>query len=147
MAYQSRLSAVLLLRTLHEEEAFREWVVAKDCLAKESERLCHLNERLQTTLNNLAEKQNHLVSSDEMTLYFRFIGNLREGITHQKKIVDHQEVVCEGKRGLLEIAVKEKKIVKRIEEKRKSSYLTARLKKEQAELDEMSGQLKLRRSE
>ena len=145
MAYQSRLSSVLLLRTLHEEEAFREWEIARDCLVKEEERLRRLNQRLLTTLTDLAERQKRLFSADEMTLYFQFIGNLQEGITGQKKVVLHQQGVCEEKRSLLEHAVKEKKIVERIEEKRKSSYFTALFKKEQAALDEISGQQKWRR--
>jgi flagellar export protein FliJ len=145
MPYRSQLSAVLLLRTLHEEEAFREWGLAKDSLASEKQRLCRLHERLQSTLDDLAEKQEHLVSADEITIYFRFIDNLREGITGQQKIVDHQEAICEGKRGLLEMAVKEKKSVEQIEEKRRSGYFMARFKKEQTELDELGGQLKLRR--
>ena len=140
MAYRSTLSAVLLLRTLHEEDAFREWAIAKDSLIHEEERLHQMNERLRETLEDLAERQRAFISSDDMTLYFRFIGNLREAIAYQKKIVAHQEAVCEEKRGLLEIAVKERKIVERIEEKRRSSYFTALLKKEQAQLDEISGQ-------
>ena len=133
-----------MLRTLHEEEAFREWEMAKDILATEKKRLFQLDDMLQLTLDDLAEKQGHLISADEMTLYFRFIGNLREGIIRQRKIVDHQDALCEEKRGLLEMAVKEKKVVEQVEAKRKSGYLMAHFKKEQGELDEISGQLKWR---
>jgi flagellar export protein FliJ len=144
MAYQSRLSAVILMRTLQEEEAHREWAGAKGLLAQEQERLNQLGKKLQITLTALTDLQKGFVAADEVTLYFDFIENLREGIKHQKKIVAHQEAVCEEKRVLLDMAVKERKVVETVEERRKRAYFNQIFKKEQTVLDEISGQLKLR---
>ena len=145
MPYQSRLGAVLLMRTLKEEEAHREWARARKILDAQQACLNAFNTTLQTTLTGLAGLQNGgFVVAQDLTLYFRFIENVREGIKQQEQVVMREEAVCEGKRALLEEAVKARKVIETIEEKRKGAYWDALYKKEQAVLDEISGQLPVR---
>ncbi len=144
MPYQSRFSAVLLQRQYKEEDAYRTFVDAKHLLETEQEHLRLLDKKIQATLDHLTERQERLVSAEELSLYFRFIARLRERVADQTKTVFHQEEVCEEKRVILDRAVKERKAVETIEEKRKKEYLKVLFKKEQAVLDEIGGQLQLR---
>lgn len=138
MPYTSRLNGVLLVRKLREEESYGEWRVAKDRLVVEQDYLHGLNMKFQTTLEDMAERQ-HQMAAEEVTLYFRFIQNLRGEITRQEAVVLRQEGVCEDQRILLERAVKERKGVERVEEKRKGAYQDKRFKEEQVVLDEIGG--------
>ncbi|MEK7702619.1 MAG: flagellar export protein FliJ [Nitrospirota bacterium] len=144
MAYQSRLGAVLFQRKNNEDLAVQEFARQKNLLMIEWERLQSLKEKLQLTLEELAVKQSQGGSAEEFTLYFRFIGEMQEKVETARKFVSQQEVVCESRRVLLETAVKERKAVEAIEEKRKEAYFEERMKKEQEALDEIGGQLKLR---
>jgi len=144
MPYQSRLSAVLFQRKRHEEEASRVFLTARNLFIAEQEQLRLLDNKLQSTLNDLTEKQAGGSTPAEMTLYFLFIEMFRGRIAAQAKAVVNQEQVCEAKRALLEIAVKERKAVETIEEKREKEYSQGVMKKEQAILDEIGGQLRLR---
>ncbi len=144
MPYQSKLAAVLFQRKRNEEDSSRAFLTAKNVLASEQEILRLLDNKLQTTLDDLAEKQSAGSTSAEMALYFRFIAMFRDRVAAQTKAVVNQEKVCEAKRALLEISVKERKAVEIIEEKRQKEYLKGVMKKEQAVLDEIGGQLMLR---
>jgi flagellar export protein FliJ len=144
MPYQSKLAAVLFQRKRNEEEASRVFLTSKNILISEQEQLHLLDNKLQATLDDLTEKQAGGSTSYEMALYFRFIEMFRGRVEAQRKAVFNQEHVCEAKRALLEISVKERKAVEIIEEKRKNEYLKAAAKKEQAVLDEIGGQLRLR---
>ncbi len=145
MPYQSKLAAVLFQRKRNEEEASRVFLTSKNILISEQGKLHLLDHKLQATLDDLTEKQAGGSTSAEMALYFRFIEMLRGRIEEQSKAVLNQEQVCEAKRALLEMGVKERKVVEIIEEKRKKEYLKVAAKKEQAVLDEIGGQLRLRR--
>ncbi len=144
MPYKSKLSAVLFQRKQNEEEASRAFLTAKNVLVSAQAQLQLLNNKLQETLDDLTIKQTEGVTSEELVLYFRFIEMFQGRTTQQAKAVIHQETVCETKRGLLETAVKERKAVEIIEEKRKKEYIKEVTKKEQAVLDEIGGQLRLR---
>ncbi len=145
MPYQSRLSAVLLQRHYKEEEATRVFVEAKELLVIEHERLRAMDKTLQSAVDHLVERQKTAVSSEELLLYFRFLGRVREQVAHQEKAVLRQEEVCEVKRAILETAVKEKKAVKIIEEKRERAYFKGLSIKEQAVFDEIGGQRSFRK--
>jgi flagellar export protein FliJ len=144
MPYQSKLSAVLFQRKRNEDEASRAFLMAKNILFSEQEQLRLLNHKLQTTFDDLTEKQSRGSTPDEMVLYFRFMEMFRGKIEAQTQTVFNQEQVCETRRALLEVAVKERKAVEIIDEKRKKEYIKEVEKKEQAVLDEIGGQLRLR---
>jgi flagellar export protein FliJ len=113
-------------------------------LATEEAHLHLLDEKLRSTLDYLGERQTKGGSSEEITLYFRFITNLKERVEAARKIVLNQEALCEEKRARLEIAVKERKAVETVEGKREAVYFKEVGKKEQAVLDEIGGQIKSR---
>jgi flagellar export protein FliJ len=144
MAYQSRLLGVLFQRGYQEEEAMRIFEEARVQLGLEQDRLMGLNQTRQARLSDLTEKQRQSANAEELSLYFRFIERLRGSIIKQTETVRSAEAVCEEKRALLERAIREKKVVERIDEKRKKEYWKIVSKKEQAVLDEVGGQLVLR---
>jgi len=145
MPYQSKLAVVLFQRKRNEEDASRAFLNAKHHLVSEQEQLCLLDNKLQTTLDDLTLKQSGGAASEEITLYFRFIEMFQGKVAAQATVVNQQEAVCEQKRAQLEMAVKERKAVETIEEKREKAYFKEIMKKEQTLLDEIGGQLRLRR--
>jgi flagellar export protein FliJ len=144
MPYQSRLGSVLFQRKLNEDTASREFITQKNLLDVEQERLRSLEQKIGSTLDDLAARQESGGTSEEITLYFRFITMMKEKVEAERKTVLHQEKICEAKRFLLETAVRERKAVETIEKKRKEAYFKEIEKKEQAALDEIGGQLKYR---
>ncbi|MBI3358688.1 MAG: flagellar export protein FliJ [Nitrospirae bacterium] len=144
MPYRSRLVAVLFQRKRREDDLSRAFLTAKNHLVAEQERLRLLEIKLQTTLDDLTAKQEGGSTSEEIALYLRFIGMLQGAVDKQMRVVLHQEGVCELNRAQLATAVKERKAVETIDGKREKDYLKAVTKKEQAVLDEIGGQLKMR---
>ncbi len=144
MPYKSKLAAVLFQRKRREDEAERVFLTAKNQLVSEEEHLSLLNVKLQATLDDLTTKQAEGATAEEISRYLRFIEMFQETVNKQAKALLRQEEVCEASRAQLVIAVKERKAVETIEEKREKTYSKEVTKKEQAILDEIGGQLRLR---
>lgn len=142
--YQSKLKGILLHLKFQEEIAQAELAETNRKLAEEEDQLGAGRERMAQTNRNLLERKAGGILPYELELYQRFIQTQRDKLEEQEKVVQMLLEAYEAKREKLAQAVKEKKVVQKIENNRFQTYITRIEKKDQQATDEIAGQLKVK---
>lgn len=106
------------------------------------DQLHRLHSELESALKDLAEQQVKGIAPGELDLYYRLIKHQYDRLEERRKALRHLADRCEKKREDLLEATREKKVVEKIEEKRKGLYLKELEKKERNLLDELAGRPK-----
>lgn len=101
---------------------------------------------LQKYLNTLGKYQNELFEVEKsgpdiryINLFYRFFQSLSYQISYQQRMVELAKEEMEKRRSILVEAVKERKILEQLKQKRFDQYLFEVGKEEQFNIDEISG--------
>lgn len=140
--YQSKLDAVLKLRKRREEEVQQEFIEMKHDRDTAEDQLHRLHREFETALKDLAEQQAKGIAPCELDLYYHLIKQQYDRLEERRKALQRLADQCERKRQDLLEATREKKVVEKIEEKRKKIYLKDLEIKERNLLDELAGRTK-----
>jgi flagellar export protein FliJ len=133
------LEAVSRLREYKKEAAKQDFVRLSGLLSEQEEEYRALCDSLKTTADSLAEKQEHGVALHQLDLYYGYFRKHCSEAAERKQAVLLLAETCEIQRSLLVEAVKEKKVVDTIDERRRGLYRKEVQKKEQQRLDEVAG--------
>jgi flagellar export protein FliJ len=133
------LEAVSRLREYKKETAHHDFVRLSGLLAEQEDEYRSLCDSLKITADSLAEKQGNGLALHQLDLYYGYFRKHCSEAAERKQAVLLLAETCEMQRHLLVEAVKEKKVVERIEERRRMLYLKEVQKKEQQRLDEVAG--------
>ena len=137
--YRSKLEAVVKQRQLREEEIQKEFSDMKNHLQSEGDRLGKLRQEMEETIEKLGEKQAQEMGMNEIDIYYRFMNRQNEKLHDQQKVVQDLTDACELKREELSSAMREKKVVEKIEADRQENFDKELKRKEQHVLDEIAG--------
>jgi flagellar export protein FliJ len=137
--YQSKLKGILLHLRFQEEMAETELAEKIRQLALEENKLGGSRELMAQTNRNLIEKEAEGILSYELELYRRFIQSQKVMIKEQERVVQTLLEDYELCREKLAMAVKEKKVVEKIEKNRFQTYISKIEKKDQQAMDEIAG--------
>ena len=143
--YQSKLKGILLHLKFRVEMAEMDLAEKIRTLAEEENQLSAIRALTSQTYENFLKKKSEGILPHEMELYQRFIDSQREKTEKQEKAVQtllEEYEVCRDK---LALALKEKKVVEKIEIDRYQSHLNKFEKKDQQAMDEIAMHLKGRR--
>ncbi len=140
--YRSNLKGVLSHLKFQEEFAQNRLAETNRKLMIEEENLSAGRELMAETNRNLLEKEANGIFPYELELYQRFIQNQREKLKAQEILVQTLLEEYESNRKKLAEAVKEKKVVQKIETKRVQTYFNKIEKRDQQEMDEIAGHLR-----
>ncbi|MBI3594068.1 MAG: flagellar export protein FliJ [Nitrospirae bacterium] len=140
--YQSKLNGILLHLKFQEELAETALAEKNRQLAVEEEKLSVLRDLMDQTNRNLLAKKGEGILPFELELYQRFIQQQKDKVEQQELAVQKLLEEYELFREKLALAVKEKKVVQKLEKNRLQTYLTRIEKKDQQTMDEIAGQTK-----
>jgi flagellar export protein FliJ len=140
--YQSKLNGILLHLKFQEELAETALVEKNRQLAVEEEKLSALRELMNQTNQNLLAKKEEGILPYELELYHRFIEQQKKRVEQQESTVQSLLEEYELFREKLALAIKEKKVVQKLESNRQHTYLSKVEKKDQQATDEIAGQSK-----
>jgi flagellar export protein FliJ len=143
--YQSKLKGILLHLKFKVELAEMALAEKNRTLAEEENQLSAIRELMNQTYQNFMEKKAEGILPHEFELYQRFIVSQREKTEKQEKAVQTLLEAYEICREKLALALKEKKVVEKIEIDRYQTYLNKFEKKDQQAMDEIAVHLKGRR--
>jgi flagellar FliJ protein len=140
--YPSKLDAVLRQRKRRQEEVQEEFIGLKHDLDTAEDQLRLLHREFEAAMKELSEQQAKGIAPGELDLYYRLIKQQYDRMEERRKTIEHLADECERKRQDLLEATREKKVVEKIEEKRKEIFLKDLEKKERNLLDEVAGRPK-----
>jgi flagellar export protein FliJ len=140
--YQSKLNGILLHLKFQQEMAETALAERNRQLAVEEEKLSALRELMGQTNQNLLAKQEEGILPYELELYHRFIEQQKKSLEQQETAVQTLLEEYELFREKLALAIKEKKVVQKLDSNRQHTYLTKLEKKDQQITDEIAGQSK-----
>jgi len=136
--FQFRLQRVLEIKETIEEAKRRDFSSAFNQYQK---KLYELNEMIQTLRkyqNELYEIERNGVDLHRFLYYFRFFTSFKSQILYQERMVKIANTEMEKRRTILIEAVKERKIIERLKEKKFQQYHYEAGKEEQFHLDDIS---------
>jgi len=139
--YESRLNAVLNERQIRQEQVERELAVERQGLSREEETLQKMIEASDTALKGLRERQQGPGLPGEIEIYYQFVSHQANRIKKQEEVVLAQRQIFEAKRQELEAVIRDKKMIEKIEEKRREVFLATLKKKESDFLDEVGSRM------
>lgn len=134
-----KLETLLEIRKKHEEKANIKLSQAHAALRTAKEFLQQLQTQQQESFIEFRQKQaNKEVSVTDCQVWYNFLSFLKKEIEKQEDVVEKakQEVLIALKE--VEIAMKDRKTVERLKEKRLEQYRIELLKEEQKILDEIA---------
>ena len=142
--YVSRLKQVLSYLKIQEELAEAELAERNLALAVAEEKLSEAKQILELTLNNLKMKETEGILPHELEQYLEFIRlqseRLKEEEGRIRKLTDEYEISRER----LAMAVKERKVIQKIESGRYEAFLVRSEKREQEAVDEVAARSRRR---
>jgi flagellar FliJ protein len=136
--YQFNLEPLLNHRRYQEEVLQKELAVLKIRLVAEKEKLGILRQKKRKYLLQLQKKQSEGCPASEIKLYVDFVDQLAKETEAQKQNVLKAERHFNLKRQDLIAAMKKRKILDRLNEKRLQAYEQEQLKKERNFMDEVA---------
>jgi flagellar FliJ protein len=98
--------------------------------------------QLNALSKDFSQRQNELMSIEELRRYTNFFARKREDIKKQKDHVEQLDIVMNDRRDDLLVATKEKKVLESLKEKKAREHRQDMAQKERAFLDEISIQKK-----
>ncbi|MDL1962731.1 MAG: flagellar export protein FliJ [Deltaproteobacteria bacterium] len=134
--YQFTLQALLNHRKSIEETLQKELSVVKRLLADEKKKLTDYERARNKFLVELQQKQRESITVSENLLYCNFFVRLDSKLDRQRDIVPDIEKNFDRKRDDLIKAMKERKILEKLKEKRLKAYDNKLMKNEQDFLNE-----------
>lgn len=134
--YQFTLQALLNHRKSIEETLQKELSVVKRLLADEKKKLTDYERARNKFLVELQQKQRKSITVSENLLYCNFFVRLDSELDGQRNIVPDIEKNFDRKRDALIKAMKERKILEKLKEKRLKAYNNKLMKNERDFLNE-----------
>lgn len=135
--FQFRLETVLKVRKRQEDQAQLKLIQAQDALRREQELLASIEAE---TIRNRLEWQRALSNNKTIADFIMYSTYLEQLVRQQKQ---QEQVIVEAEKQQLEAlfafqeALKKRKIVERLKEKKRQQYIHESLMQEQKILDEM----------
>ena len=142
--FKFRLEGVLNYRRQIEENLERELADINKLLDIEKKRLISYKEERDRYQEEFRRRQVEGIGVDEIKLYFDFLDGLDKMIQDQDKIVSAVCKRADLKREELITAMKNRKILETIRERKCGEYQKKEIKSEQGLLDEIANSLRAR---
>ena len=142
--FKFRLEGVLNYRRQIEENLERELADINKLLDIENKRLISYKEERDRYQEEFRRRQVEGIGVDEIKLYFDFLDGLDKMIQDQDKIVSAVCKRADLKREELITAMKNRKILETIRERKCGEYQKKEIKSEQGLLDEIANSLRAR---
>lgn len=137
--FKFRLASVLKLREYHEKHC-------KEYLAKCLHELQDAEQKRRGILETIRQKEMELQTVQSGKINIPCLARLQEYLQYQKELLLVQNALVEKKRAdllkarqKLILAMKEKNILEKLQEKQYDSYLGSEKKREQDLLDDLAG--------
>lgn len=136
--YIFNLEPVLNQRKSVEEKLQKELAVLRKMLADENEKLALYKEKEGEVLKELQQERKECAAIFNILLHTRFLERLSSDIEKQKEsILDLEEGFDEKREELVE-AMKKRKVMEKLKEKKFNLYQKEVIKKEQAFMNEVA---------
>jgi flagellar FliJ protein len=136
--YRFPLEPVLHHRSFIEENLQKELAVLKKMLAHEERKLNSYRKAKYEFLCELQKKEEEGITVSEIVLYSSFIERLSMDIAKQReRVLEFEKKVDQKREDLIE-AMKKRKILEKLKEKKRKAYLQEVMKKEQGFLNEVA---------
>ena len=135
--YKFRFESVLKSKKVIVDDLASKTARAQRILALERKKLSDLRRRETQCVNEMARLQVGSVNAGEVQRCHRYLQQLGGAIKEQDKLVKEISVRMEMLRNMLIEAEKERKILEKLDEKDKETFLLNLSKKEQELLDEV----------
>lgn len=132
------LQSVLDARKVFEEKILREFAEKKRELEKEVESLLHMRKRRESAVVQLKGLKDQGVMAADVTMYFNYINRLVQQESMQEDIIHQMEKQVEMKRQELIEAVKDRKVMESLKERKWEEYYQKVSSTERKLLDEMA---------
>jgi flagellar FliJ protein len=137
--FKFRLASVLKLREYHERHC-------KEYLAKCLHELRDAEQKRRGILETIGRQELELQTVQTGKINIPYLKRLQEYLQYQRELLFAQNALVEQKRAdlfkarqKLILAMKEKKILEKLQEKQYDSYLESERKREQDFLDDLAG--------
>ncbi|MBP2642419.1 MAG: flagellar export protein FliJ [Firmicutes bacterium] len=140
-AFHFSLETLLKVRRIEEEEMQIKLAEASAKVKTEKERLALLNDKLTAHINEYRSKQRDKISVSILNVFHYYNDKLKEDIIDQHSCVDMANKQFQQRLVLLEQAVKARKLVEKLREKRLAEYQAECLAEEQRVIDEQGLQV------
>lgn len=136
------MQQVLNYRIELEKMRKQEFAAARQDLDAATDQLEQEKKEAAKLAEEFSERQQHIDSIFEMSLYADFFARKRDEIKEQQRRVASLDRVLEDRREELVQATKEKKVMEQLKEKQKEAFLKEQAHKEGLLLDEIATQKK-----
>jgi len=145
--FQFRLETLLKFRKMEEEQAQIKMTEASISLYKEQDLLNQLQNKLVVSLDLLSQEQSGSPTIEILKTFGYYIDKIKREIIGQQEQVAKAETYRQECLIALEVAMKQRKLVDNLREKRLAQYHTELLQEEQKVLDELGTQAFMRNKE
>lgn len=145
--FQFRLETLLKFRKMEEEQAQIKLTEANIRLYKEQELLQQLQNQLTACLELLSREQTASPTIETLKTFSYYIDKTKRDIVGQQEQIVKAEAHRQECLAVLEEAVKQRKLVDNLREKRLEQYNREVLQEEQKVLDELGTQAFMRNKE
>lgn len=145
--FRFRLETLLKFRKMEEEQAQIKMTEANIRLYKEKELLNQFQDRLVSTLDLLSKEQSGSLTVEILKTFSYYIDKIKRDIILQREQVAKAEDYRQECLTQLEDAMKQRKLVDNLREKRLDQYNIELLQEEQKVLDELGTQAFMRNKE
>jgi flagellar FliJ protein len=136
--YKFPLEPVLRHRSFIEENLQKELAMLKNMLSIEKKKLGSYRKARYEFLSELQKKEKEGITISEIVLYFSFIERLSNDIVKQRDRIFEAEKKVDQKRSELIDAMKNRKILEKLKEKKGEAYRQEVMKKEMRFLNEVA---------
>lgn len=145
--FRFRLETLLKFRKMEEEQAQLKMTEASIRLYKEQELLNQLQNNLVVSFDLLNQEHSGSPTIETLKTFGYYIDKIKREIIHQQEQVAKAEIYRQECLVGLEAAMKQRKLVDNLREKRLEQYHTELLQEEQKVLDELGTQAFMRNKE
>lgn len=145
--FRFRLETLLKFRKMEEEQAQIKMAEANTRLYKEQELLSQLQHKLLFSLDLLNQEQTGSPTIETLKTFSYYIDKIKSDIVSQHQQVANAEIYRQECLTALEAAIKQRKLVDNLREKRLEQYNAELLQEEQKILDELGTQAFMRNKE
>ncbi len=134
--FKFELQSVLDYRLSLEEKSQIAYSEQMRCLENEKRVLEKLRKKKAALMNQFLQDQNGAMNASDIALFISYIRHMITREQEQVTVVSREETVLEERRGDLIEAVKNRKALENLKDKRLQQYKAGILEKERKELDE-----------
>jgi len=145
--FRFRLETLLKFRKMEEEQAQIKMADANIRLFKEQDLLSQFQNQLLLSLDLLSKEQSGSPTIETLKTFSYYIDKIKSDIVSQHGQVAKAEVYRQECLTALEAAIKQRKLVDNLREKRLEQYNAEGLLEEQKRLDELGTQAYMRNKE